>query len=194
MRRCSDIKYWQRALIELKLLFTARGYTNQLIGDSLKDVTFVSPENRLVGGTPALTGRKFFFKTVFDDRRPAIKPLLTANWVDLCGDPACETVFGRAEVTLCFKNKINLKKLKTRSALKGDVKMNVPALIPGGRCYRILRVTAKCGKVGCLTCNALEERSCIISTATRERHPITTRMTCTSSYIVYVTRCVVCDR
>ena len=163
MRRCSDIKYWQRALIELKLLFTARGYTNQLIGDSLKDVTFVSPENRLVGGTPALTGRKFFFKTVFDDRRPAIKPLLTANWVDLCSDSACETVFGQAEVTHCFKNKINLKKLTTRSALKGDVKMNVLAPIPGGRPYRILRVTAKCGKVGCLTCNGLEERFCIIS-------------------------------
>ena len=72
--------------------------------------------------------------------------------------------------------------------------MNVPVPSPVGRPYRILRVTAKCGKVGCLTCNALEERSCIISTATRERHPITTRMTCASSFIVYVIRCAVCDR
>ena len=60
MRRCSDIKYWHRALVELKLLFRARGYTNQFIGDSLKEVTFISPENRLVGRIPAITGRKFF--------------------------------------------------------------------------------------------------------------------------------------
>ena len=59
---------------------------------------------------------------------------------------------------------------------------------------KISRITSRCGCAGCLTCPILEERNCIISATTRERFPITTWMTCSSSHLVYVIRCVVCGK
>ena len=193
MRRCSEKKYWDDAMLELKLLFRARGYSNEFVNRAIRKVVFILPEERCKVMNPRREGRIFFFKTVFDGRRPPIRPLLMTNWEDFNDDEACSGVFSGAKVMMCFRNDRNLRSLITRSALKQDIRFNDITSIPG-RQYRIQRVIGKCGRVGCLTCEVLEDKSCLIATATRERHFITSRMTCTSSHIVYVIRCIICDR
>ena len=195
MRRCSHRKYFASALLQLKLQFRARGYSNRFINEALDGVEFVQPLERLLTVVrPAVDTRRFFFRTTFDSRRPPIKPLLSANWDDLVVDAETSKVFSASQPIMCLKNAINLRKMLTRSALRGDVRLNLPLPAPPGPRYRIARVTSACGRAGCLTCPIFEERNCIISNATRERFPITTRMTCSSSHLVYVIRCVVCGR
>ena len=93
---------------------------------------------------------------------------------------------------MCLKNVANIRRLITRSALRGDVTFSQLLPATHTRPYRIARVASRCGRTGCLTCPIFEERNCIISAATRERFPIATRMTCSSSHLIYVIRCVVC--
>ena len=64
----------------------------------------------------------------------------------------------------------------------------------GMRPYRIARITSKCGRPGCLTCPIFEEKNCITSTVTHERFSISTRMTCSSSHLIYIIRCTVCNK
>ena len=186
MRRCSEPKYFASALLQLKLQFRARGYTNNFVNRSLAEVLFVPPDMRTERVVPPHASRKFFFKTFFDSRRPPIKPLLVANWLDLCDDARTKQVFEHAEVYMCLKNVANIRRLITRSALRGDVRFSQLLPATHTRPYRIARVASRCGRTGCLTCPIFEERNCIISAATRERFPIATRMTCSSSHLIYV--------
>ena len=192
MRRCSEPKYFASALLQLKLQFRARGYTNNFVNRSLAEVLFIPPDMRTERVVPPHASRKFFFKTFFDSRRPPIKPLLVANWLDLCDEARTKQVFEHAEVYMCLKNVANIRRLITRSALRGDVTFSQLLPATHTRPYRIARVASRCGRTGCLTCPIFEERNCIISAATRERFPIATRMTCSSSHLIYVIRCVVC--
>ena len=93
---------------------------------------------------------------------------------------------------MCLKNVANIRRLIIRSALRGDVRFSQPLPATHTRPYRTARVASRCGRTGCLTCPIIEERDCIISAAAYERLPIATGMTCSSSHLIYVIRCVVC--
>ena len=111
-------------MVDFKLLFRARGYSNTFVNKALAKVAFINPGDRVNMVRVGEEGRKFFFKTVFDDRKPMIRPLLVANWDDLNGELNCSRVFGLAKAVMCYRNGKNLKNLVSRSALRIDVKMN----------------------------------------------------------------------
>ena len=81
-----------------------------------------------------------------------------------------------------------------RSPLKGDVRINAPAPTSSLAPYKILCTSTRFGRSGCLTCPVLQERNVIVPTATGQRFPIVSRLSCASSFVVYVLMCTVCNK
>lgn len=192
MRACSDERTFVPALQTLKLAFRDRGYSNAFIASALAKLPSFS--QRYNPNPKINTTLTFFFKTVFDFRRPPLKPLLTQNIAPLTTDLEMGKVFSPgSQVLVCHKNPKSLTKLLTRSALPGDCRLHQwNTQDPGGTSLSIATVTSPCGQRGCLTCKVITSTSIFTCHSTGERIPI--RMNCRSRNLIYIIQCGICNK
>ena len=195
MRSCSDENVFQSFLIQLKLSFRDRGYTNPFINSAMQNLPDFQHRYDKTAKESNPDTTMFFFKTFFDHRRPQIKPLILANFEHLEQDPEAGKAFRGASVLICHKNIRSIKNILTRSALKGDTSVNTWDKNPATtRPYLVATVTSPCGERGCGTCGQLARVSMFTATATGERTSVTTRMNCRSRNVIYCIKCNICSK
>ena len=188
-RICSTIENFKHYCTELKQKFIQKGYEPELLEKNISKVKTLNRNDMLQRKNQENSGKARIPLTLtYNGFLPNISKVFRKHWNLLLINDSLKETFNCQPIT-AFKRNVNLRELIGSNKIEqGKVKKRQAKKLKPGKCFPCLTNTRT------LCCRQIKKATTFKSQQTKRTYRIFHNVNCTSSYVIYLMECTLCNK